>query len=104
MAALKGKVAWITGGGSGIGLAGAIALAGEGAQVVITGRTKTSLDSGLAEAKQALAELPAEDRVAVKVDGKGVLREFSGKVSGTRMEGSFRADDGTEGRWSATKK
>jgi len=40
MSALKGKVAWITGGGSGIGLAGAVSLAREGAQVVITGRTK----------------------------------------------------------------
>ncbi len=69
MAALKGKVAWITGGGSGIGLAGAIALAREGAQVVITGRTKTSLDSGLAEAKQAGAVeavlLDVKDRAAV---------------------------------------
>jgi len=38
------------------------------------------------------------------VDGKGVLREFSGKVSGARMEGTFRADNGTEGRWTAAKK
>jgi len=38
------------------------------------------------------------------VDDKGVRREFSGRVSGARMEGSFRADNGTEGRWSATKK
>jgi len=53
MTALKGKVAWITGGGSGIGLAGAVSLAREGAHVVISGRTKSSLDSGLAEAKKA---------------------------------------------------
>jgi SAM-dependent methyltransferase len=38
------------------------------------------------------------------VDDKGVRRDFSGRVSGARMEGSFRADNGTEGRWSATKK
>ena len=38
------------------------------------------------------------------VDQKGVRRDFSGRVSGARMEGSFRADNGTEGRWSATKK
>jgi hypothetical protein len=38
------------------------------------------------------------------VDNKGVRRDFSGRVSGTRMEGSFRADNGGEGRWSATKK
>lgn len=38
------------------------------------------------------------------VDDKGVRRDFSGRVSGARMEGSFRADNGTEGRWSAVKK
>ncbi len=38
------------------------------------------------------------------VDGKSVRRELSGRVSGGRMEGSFRADNGTEGRWVATKK
>ncbi|HUG78539.1 MAG TPA: methyltransferase domain-containing protein [Burkholderiales bacterium] len=38
------------------------------------------------------------------VDDAGVRRELSGRVSGARMEGSFRADNGTEGRWSATKK
>ncbi len=38
------------------------------------------------------------------VDNNGVRREFSGRASGARMEGSFRTDNGTEGRWSATKK
>ncbi len=38
------------------------------------------------------------------VDDKGVRRDLSGRVSGARMEGSFRADNGTEGRWSATKR
>jgi SAM-dependent methyltransferase len=38
------------------------------------------------------------------VDDKGVRRDFSGRVSGARMEGSFRADNGTEGRWTAAKK
>jgi hypothetical protein len=38
------------------------------------------------------------------VDDKGARRDFSGRVSGARMEGSFRADNGTEGRWTATKK
>ena len=37
---LRGKVAWITGGGSGIGLAGAEELVKAGARVVISGRTE----------------------------------------------------------------
>jgi NADP-dependent 3-hydroxy acid dehydrogenase YdfG len=43
MSALKGKVAWVTGAGSGIGQAAAIALAKEGATVVLTGRRKDAL-------------------------------------------------------------
>jgi hypothetical protein len=38
------------------------------------------------------------------VDNKGVRRDLAGRVSGGRMEGGFRADNGTEGRWVATKK
>ena len=40
---LSGKVAWITGGGSGIGLAGASELAKAGARVVISGRSEATL-------------------------------------------------------------
>lgn len=38
------------------------------------------------------------------VDDQGVRRDFSGRVSGTRMAGTFRADDGTAGSWTAIKK
>ena len=38
------------------------------------------------------------------VDGRGVRRDFTGRVTGATMEGSFRADGGQEGRWSAAKK
>jgi len=38
------------------------------------------------------------------VDNKGALRNYSGRVTGMRMEGSWRGDGGAEGRWSATKK
>ncbi|MDB5412577.1 MAG: short-chain dehydrogenase/reductase [Rubritepida sp.] len=44
MGLLKGKVAWITGGGTGIGLAGASALAAAGAIVVISGRRANVLE------------------------------------------------------------
>ncbi len=38
------------------------------------------------------------------VDNTGAKRDYTGRVTGGKMEGSFRADNGTEGRWSATKK
>jgi hypothetical protein len=38
------------------------------------------------------------------VDSAGVRRDFTGRVSGSRMEGSFRDEKGQEGRWSAAKK
>ena len=38
------------------------------------------------------------------VDNTGVRRDFTGRVTGAKMEGSFRADNGGEGRWTATKK
>jgi SAM-dependent methyltransferase len=38
------------------------------------------------------------------VDNSGVRRELAGRVSGARMEGAFRADTGTEGRWTATRR
>ena len=44
MPQLKGKVAWITGAGSGIGEAAALAIAGEGATVVLTGRRRDPLE------------------------------------------------------------
>jgi hypothetical protein len=38
------------------------------------------------------------------VDQSGMRRQFSGRVSGSRMEGTFRDDKGAEGKWTATKK
>jgi precorrin-6B methylase 2 len=38
------------------------------------------------------------------VDNHGVRRDFTGRVAGATMEGSFRTDGGAEGRWTATKK
>src|SRR5690348_16598115 len=80
MAALTGKVAWVTGAGSGIGQAAAIALAKEGATVVLTGRRKEPLEETAAAVKQAggkavvkpadLMKAAAVARVAKSIDEK----------------------------------
>ncbi|HVA16024.1 MAG TPA: SDR family oxidoreductase [Stellaceae bacterium] len=49
---MQGKVAWLTGAGSGIGRAGAQALAASGATVIVTGRTP----DGLAETVDLIAK------------------------------------------------
>ncbi|HMH17676.1 MAG TPA: class I SAM-dependent methyltransferase [Burkholderiales bacterium] len=38
------------------------------------------------------------------VDNNGVRRDFTGRVIGSTMEGSFRTDGGAEGRWTAARK
>jgi len=38
------------------------------------------------------------------VDNNGLRRDFTGRVMGQKMEGSFRSEDGKEGRWSAAKR
>ena len=50
---LSSKVAWVTGGGSGIGMAGAVELAKAGCRVVISGRDAAKLDAALAHAEVA---------------------------------------------------
>lgn len=53
MGSLTGKVAWVTGAGSGIGQAAAVALAKEGATVILTGRRKAPLQETAATIKKA---------------------------------------------------
>jgi NADP-dependent 3-hydroxy acid dehydrogenase YdfG len=66
---LSNKIAWITGGGSGIGLAGAVELARAGAHVVISGRTAATNERALAQlSKEGSAEatlLDVSDKAAV---------------------------------------
>jgi NADP-dependent 3-hydroxy acid dehydrogenase YdfG len=68
---LGGKVAWITGGGSGIGLAGAIELARAGARVVISGRNHDTL---LAAEKQVKA-LGSCEAIALDVANKNAVAQ-----------------------------
>jgi NADP-dependent 3-hydroxy acid dehydrogenase YdfG len=49
----NGKVVWITGGGSGIGLAGGIELAKAGAHVIISGRSRETLSASEKQIKAA---------------------------------------------------
>jgi len=63
---LEGKVAWITGGGSGIGLAGAIEFQKLGATVVVSGRTEATLKDALKQVKaeSVVCDVAQKDQVA----------------------------------------
>ena len=50
------------------------------------------------------ARLRGADIAFAYIDASGTRRDFTGKVDGKKMEGSFRDANGQEGRWSATKK
>jgi NADP-dependent 3-hydroxy acid dehydrogenase YdfG len=65
------RVAWITGGGSGIGEAGAEVLAAEGWTVVISGRRKDALDAVVAKISQgggSAEAIPLDVSVAADVE------------------------------------
>jgi NAD(P)-dependent dehydrogenase (short-subunit alcohol dehydrogenase family) len=78
--ALAGKIAWVTGGGTGIGRAGALALAALGARVVVSGRSEATLKAtialvekagGRAEARKLdVADRKAAARTAVAIEKK----------------------------------
>ena len=83
--ALSGKVAWVTGGASGIGLASARALALDGATVVISGRRQTEIDAAIAAAQTEgihLHGMPLDvsDATAVEEVHARITREW-GTVS-----------------------
>jgi len=67
---IEGEVAWVTGGGTGIGQAGAVRLAAAGAKIVLTGRRREPLDETAkmirdkgGEAIVALADMGKRDEV-----------------------------------------
>src|ERR1700739_2594991 len=77
MKRLEGKVAVVTGGNSGIGLATAKRLQEEGARVAISGRSKKTLDeavrtigNGVVAVKSDVAKLPDIDKLYAEVSRK----------------------------------
>lgn len=77
---LKGKIAWVTGAGTGIGEAGAVALAREGMTVVLTGRRK--------------APLEAVAGAIAKAGGKAIVRPAD--VTSAAAVGTVAASIGSE--------
>jgi NADP-dependent 3-hydroxy acid dehydrogenase YdfG len=84
MARLSGRIAWITGAGSGIGEAAALALAEEGAEVVLTGRRAAPLEDVAAriKAKGGTAHVqPADMMQAAAVQAIGAfLKDRFGRL------------------------
>jgi len=83
MISLMGKVAWITGAGTGIGLAGAKALAAAGATVVMSGRRKEVLaleaeKIRIMGGKAEIEALDVSDAKAVKKAAAAILRRHAG--------------------------
>ncbi len=75
-AELKGKVAWITGGGSGIGLAGAEELVKAGARVVISGRTQKTNQ----EAERKLKALGEAESIQLEVSDKAAVNRVAADI------------------------
>jgi NADP-dependent 3-hydroxy acid dehydrogenase YdfG len=84
MSSLKGKIAWITGAGSGIGLAGAQALADAGATVVMSGRRKEVLEPEAEKLRKRgfnvdVLPLDVADKNAVKAAAQEIVSRH-GKI------------------------
>jgi NADP-dependent 3-hydroxy acid dehydrogenase YdfG len=79
---IEGEAAWVTGAGSGIGQAGALALAKAGARVALTGRRPEALEATAALIREAGAGealiVPADvsDNTAVEAAAAQVLAAF----------------------------
>jgi NADP-dependent 3-hydroxy acid dehydrogenase YdfG len=81
---LKDKGAWITGGGSGIGLAGAIELAKAGCRVIISGRDAAKLEAAVGQAEAAGAPAGAIGCAPLDVADSGAVARVAQEVQ-TRL-------------------
>jgi NAD(P)-dependent dehydrogenase (short-subunit alcohol dehydrogenase family) len=77
---LKGKIGIVTGAGSGIGRASAIALAAEGAQVVLVGRRKDRLEEVAREIGDRAFAIPVD--VSKTSEISGLLDQVVGRFAG----------------------
>ncbi|MEC8198316.1 MAG: SDR family NAD(P)-dependent oxidoreductase, partial [Pseudomonadota bacterium] len=73
MQSIEGKVAWVTGAGTGIGRAGAVALAGAGAKVILSGRRVPQLDDVAARIADAGGVAEVEPLDIADVEAVGVV-------------------------------
>jgi NAD(P)-dependent dehydrogenase (short-subunit alcohol dehydrogenase family) len=81
MGRLDGKIAWVTGAGSGIGEATAVALAREGATVVLSGRRREPLETVAARIGERAEARPADVTVAAEVAAVAdAIRERHGRL------------------------
>src|SRR4051794_33401304 len=81
MGRLDGKIAWVTGAGSGIGEATAVALAREGAMVLLSGRRREPLETVAARIGERAEARPADVTVAAEVAAVAdAIRERHGRL------------------------
>src|SRR5262245_21263299 len=85
----QGKVALITGGGTGIGRAAALALQGDGWNVAITGRRKEELDKTVAAGKAGGGKMVAITADVGKPEDVKRLFEEVKKAFGGRLDFLF---------------
>src|SRR5690242_19291287 len=85
----QGKVALVTGGGSGIGRAAALALQADGWNVVVTGRRKSELDKTLEMGKAGGGKLAAVVADVGKPEDVKRLFEETKKIFGGRLDFLF---------------
>jgi 3-hydroxybutyrate dehydrogenase len=106
---LSQRVAIVTGGGTGIGLAIAQAFLYEGAQVIIASRNKAHLDAGakaieITGHKVATQQLDVTDQAAVRVAMESIAREYGRidiLVNNAGLSGRTPMNDANAARWQA---